>query len=399
VAGPLRFDHTALADTLLAAPARLNATLISGDAPIDPEAVGFWIDLGAGYERIAPERLGGDAYQASYSHQLPALEAGATVRYWFEARDLAGNQIVYPRDGAAAPVSFRLLRLVFDDSLEVPGAWSVDPGRRGPEAGAWAWGVPEVVFGPAARVIQPGVDHSPNGDFCFATGLAAGADHEAGDLDGGATVLQSPPLDLAGLEDARLRFWLWFVNQAGPNPAEDAFVVHGSDDGGESWVELWRTYDGAYQWRRIEIDLGVALALGPGVLLRFTAADLLGDSVVEALIDDLRILTATRASTAVDEPLPDPGLGRLLLRVGPNPAHGEARVSLDLPARTAVRAAVYDVNGRCLEVLCDEVLAAGQHEWLWSGRDRAGRPAPTGVYWIRVAAGGQRATRRLTFIR
>ncbi|MCK4412848.1 MAG: hypothetical protein KAY32_04830 [Candidatus Eisenbacteria sp.] len=396
---PLVFRHVPLTDTLLTTPATLAAVLISGDAPIDPDEVAFWIDTGEGFGRQIPQRLGGDDFQGCYAHELPALEAGARIRYWLEAADVSGNRATFPSGGSEEPVTFRILRRVFDDSLEIRGVWAVDVDEEGPAAGAWAWGVPEAVFGSAARIIQPGADHSPNGSHCFATGLAAGEDQHSGDVDGGATVLQSPPLDLGGLDDATLRFWLWFANHTGSHPGEDAFVVRGSDDGGQTWVELYRTVEGMNAWRRVDVALEAGLTLTSELLLRFIAADSLGDSVVEALIDDLEILTATKASTSVDGPPPAPLPAHLHLRVGPNPAQAEARVALAVPAGGRVHAAIYDVGGRRIQLLFDGTLAAGDHEWLWRGRDSAGRLAPTGVYWVRVAAGNQTISKRLTLIR
>jgi len=60
-----------------------------------------------------------------------------------------------------------------------------------------------------------------------------------------------------------------------------------------------------------------------------------------------------------------------------------------------VRLVLVDVAGRRVRTLVDETLAAGPHELAWDGRDAGGAPAPAGLYWARLDAGGEHATRRL----
>lgn len=88
----------------------------------------------------------------------------------------------------------------------------------------------------------------------------------------------------------------------------------------------------------------------------------------------------------------------LALSAGPNPLRGEAPLRLDLlldpafaegGAEIPVRVVVVDVAGRPVAHLADGPLAAGPHVLHWDGRrDRDGRSAPAGVYWLRVDAAG-----------
>ncbi len=83
------------------------------------------------------------------------------------------------------------------------------------------------------------------------------------------------------------------------------------------------------------------------------------------------------------------------MSVAPNPMRNETRLELDLDPillgadRIPVRAWVMDVAGRQVARLVDEPLAAGTHVLRWDGRrDYDGRPAPAGVYWLKVDAAG-----------
>ncbi len=80
--------------------------------------------------------------------------------------------------------------------------------------------------------------------------------------------------------------------------------------------------------------------------------------------------------------------------VFPNPTRGVATVRFSLPEEQAVRLAVYDVLGREVTVLVDEVRAAGRHTVAFDGRGLA-----AGVYLVRVEAGGETDDRRMTLLR
>lgn len=83
----------------------------------------------------------------------------------------------------------------------------------------------------------------------------------------------------------------------------------------------------------------------------------------------------------------------------PNPFESATRVQFDLPAAQRVRVGVFDGAGRLVRELEDAVLAAGPHVLSWDGHDAAGRPAPSGVYYLAVQTPAQRLTRRAIRVR
>lgn len=60
---------------------------------------------------------------------------------------------------------------------------------------------------------------------------------------------------------------------------------------------------------------------------------------------------------------------------------------------------VYDVRGRLVRRLAWGQSGAGPRRAVWNGRDRTGRSVPSGVYLIRLEAGGQVATRKVVLVR
>src|SRR5262245_15468547 len=85
--------------------------------------------------------------------------------------------------------------------------------------------------------------------------------------------------------------------------------------------------------------------------------------------------------------------------IEPNPAPGACTVRFTLARPADVRLAVYDAGGRCLRVLESRTLPASAGTAHWDGRDAAGRPAPTGVYFARLEAQRWRQTLRFVLVR
>jgi len=88
-----------------------------------------------------------------------------------------------------------------------------------------------------------------------------------------------------------------------------------------------------------------------------------------------------------------------LLPPAPSPARGPVRVAFTLAREDRVDLRVLGVDGREVARLADGVWSAGPHEVTWSGADRTGGAAPSGVYFVRLAAAGRVETRRLVRFR
>jgi hypothetical protein len=94
----------------------------------------------------------------------------------------------------------------------------------------------------------------------------------------------------------------------------------------------------------------------------------------------------------------EPALPRLALALtpaGPNPFSGSTTLRFATPSAGRVTLAVLDLGGRRVRTLFDGERAAGGGSATWDGRDERGNPAPAGVYFAWLDAGGQRLARRL----
>jgi hypothetical protein len=83
----------------------------------------------------------------------------------------------------------------------------------------------------------------------------------------------------------------------------------------------------------------------------------------------------------------------------PNPFRGETQVIYVLPRETRVSLAVYDVRGRRVRGLANDLRARGSHSARWDGRDERGRKVGPGVYFLRLQTRESTLSRKITVSR
>lgn len=108
-------------------------------------------------------------------------------------------------------------------------------------------------------------------------------------------------------------------------------------------------------------------------------------------------LTVVPVGAATPLAVVDEGAGeaRPSLSVAPNPALGSASVRFRLSSEASVELAVFDVLGRKVRTIGRGHFLAGEHAVTWDGRDREGKPAPSGVYFVRLDRGHDSVVTRL----
>jgi hypothetical protein len=82
-----------------------------------------------------------------------------------------------------------------------------------------------------------------------------------------------------------------------------------------------------------------------------------------------------------------------LLQNYPNPFNPSTVIEFKLPEQSKITLEVYDILGRRIEVLVDEVLNHGIHRITWKPQN-----LPSGVYVYRIVAGEYIQSKRMTYI-
>ncbi|MFH1278585.1 MAG: right-handed parallel beta-helix repeat-containing protein [Candidatus Eisenbacteria bacterium] len=105
------------------------------------------------------------------------------------------------------------------------------------------------------------------------------------------------------------------------------------------------------------------------------------------------------AVIGVDGPVPSVPAAAFLGPAAPNPFNPTTTMSFGIPRAERVRIAVYDVSGRLVDVLIDDVFPAGEFSATWQGRNGAGEGATSGIYFARMRAGAFSETRKLVLMK
>lgn len=82
-----------------------------------------------------------------------------------------------------------------------------------------------------------------------------------------------------------------------------------------------------------------------------------------------------------------------------SPQHGGANVTLRLPSAAQVKVSVFDVQGRMVRRVADDILPRGTSGVHWDGRGEGSEMAGSGLYWLRVESPWGVETRRFIMVR
>ncbi|GJM44822.1 MAG: hypothetical protein DHS20C21_16640 [Gemmatimonadota bacterium] len=272
-----------------------------------------------------------------------------------------------------------------------PTGWTVtnDPGTTD---GFWEFGEPKGTYANGIPV-SPEFDHTTDPeDQAAVTGNEAGSPANS-DVDGGATRLLSPVYDLSGMLEPHVFYYRWYA----VSDVDDAWQTHVTTNGGAQWDLVESTTENQAYWSGIDVDLTPITGSASAVQFRFTCEDQGAGQIIEGALDDFALFDA--ASGAVDVALPEKRIGLSLSQNYPNPVRRGTRISFSVPNEEHVLLSVFDVTGRRVAVLLDDVVPTGLHAAEWDGRIQGGERAAAGVYFYKLHTASAIETRKLVVVR
>ncbi len=101
----------------------------------------------------------------------------------------------------------------------------------------------------------------------------------------------------------------------------------------------------------------------------------------------------------IEGPAQGPIESALLLQNVPNPMHSMSEITFRVPGTTRAELSIYDISGRCVSTLMDEVLQGGEYSCTWNGIDKTGRSVENGLYLYRLSTSEGSVTRSLIVLR
>lgn len=176
-----------------------------------------------------------------------------------------------------------------------------------------------------------------------------------------------------------------------------------------SWEDgLWY-YGSQGDWYEFTVDISDLIAPGVDRLqLALGAYDKspwtcyaipeCGDCLtVSPLFDDVRVVRCKPVETAVE----DPQLYQNTLAANyPNPFNPETTIKYSIKERARVSLKIYDVTGRLVRTLVDEVQSPAEIQPVrWDGTNDGGTVVSSGVYFCKLVTKGFTETRKLAFLK
>jgi choice-of-anchor B domain-containing protein len=265
--------------------ANVAVTISNQSGTLAPATAKLWLDTGGGFVATNLVPVNGNLFNAAF----PAVACGTPIKYYISAQTTSGTTVRFP---AGAPTSYFTVTAATDafvgitDTLETNTGWVV--GAPGDNAATGVW----TRVDPIGTAAQPEDDHTPvPGVMCWVTGQGSvGGGVGENDIDGGTTTLTSPTMDATQGDLAFIEYYRWYSNNQGASPDEDTMPVQISNNNGASWVQLELVSENAGDWVSRSFRVDDFVTPSNQMKLRFIARDLGNGSVVEAGVDDVRIV-------------------------------------------------------------------------------------------------------------
>jgi len=222
---------------------------------------------------------GGNVYRAAF----PATTCTKDVQYQFEVANTDGE---LTSDSPRSALSAVSVTTAVNDTFETATGWTGGVAGDTATSGVWAR------VDPIATTAQPEDDHTAApGTLCWITGNGTvGGAAGAADVDAGITTLLSPVFNMSAMDEPLIEYWFWYSNNLGGAPNEDSMPVEISNNGGTSWTLLENITQNNGAWTKRSWRVRDFITPTNNMRVRFVARDLNTGSLVEAGVDDFRVI-------------------------------------------------------------------------------------------------------------
>jgi hypothetical protein len=105
-------------------------------------------------------------------------------------------------------------------------------------------------------------------------------------------------------------------------------------------------------------------------------------------------------STSVQHEKPDPVPEKFSLEQNyPNPFNPTTRIRYSLSHSGHIELVIYDILGRKVSTLQNQMMASGSHEVIWNGKNSSGTDVASGIYFYQLKADNNSKIRKMVMLK
>lgn len=205
--------------------------------------------------------------------------------------------------------------------------------------------------------------------------------------------------DLSQIEAAHISLWTKHLIEKD----RDFGYLELSTNNGNTWSQVGDPFTGINaQWTKSEISLTDFCEPefnDVRIRFHFVSDSTQPYSMFGWFIDDVAIYPyelETSVSHLKEKYLPQK---YMLFHNYPNPFNPETKIKYILPQRSKVILKIYNILGKEIRTLIDEVKPSGSFEALWDSKDDAGLKVTSGIYLYRIQAENFTSTRKMILMK
>lgn len=139
----------------------------------------------------------------------------------------------------------------------------------------------------------------------------------------------------------------------------------------------------------------------PGISRHNNEFKFIDDSVEPGRLYTYRVIIMEDGSAAAsfETTVTTPDLSTTLYQNRPNPFNPNTTIPFVVPERGHVQLLVFDIQGKRVRTLVDEIMQAGLKRVTWDGRDMHGRLVSTGAYFYQLRTAGEVHTQKMVLLK
>jgi FG-GAP-like repeat len=178
----------------------------------------------------------------------------------------------------------------------------------------------------------------------------------------------------------------------------DLDIVFGSGDAGIFPLRLALNQNGSVETLKEITDRAVRV-------YGIDAADINKDGIIDIIASDqvnstnnlLLLLGSIETSISNNKNLTPNTLS--LYQNYPNPFNPLTNIRYDINSPGQISLTIFDILGRKVKTLVDDIKQAGSYKLQWEGRSDAGIPSPSGIYILQIKSNSAQISRRMLLLK